>query len=138
VAGLARASGQTRIGHLLVFTDKVLYHALLAGDLAKGGEVDVAELLDVQRAAILWKFVSILQTVCICGTYLIGLVVVLRVVLENLRLLLVVECANKLLDADASVCGPPLLAVDEPISMSAPPPFPRLPRELTSASPTRH
>jgi hypothetical protein len=53
VAGLARAGGQTGVGHLFVFADEVLHHALLAGDLAEGSEVDVAELLDVDWAAIL-------------------------------------------------------------------------------------
>ena len=54
VAGLARAGGQTGVGHLLVLADEVLYHALLAGNLAEGSEVDLAELLNVYGAAILW------------------------------------------------------------------------------------
>jgi hypothetical protein len=53
VAGLARAGGQTGVGHLFVFADEVLHHALLAGDFAESSEVDVAELLDVERAAVL-------------------------------------------------------------------------------------
>lgn len=53
MAGLARAGGQTGVGHLFVFADEVLHHALLTGDLAKSSEVDVAELLNVDRAAIL-------------------------------------------------------------------------------------
>jgi hypothetical protein len=47
-------------------------------------------------------------------TCLVGLVVVLRVVLEHLWPLRVVEGANELLYTDTSVFGPPLLAVDEP------------------------
>jgi hypothetical protein len=58
VASLARASGQTRIGHLLVLADEVLNHALLAGDLANGGKVDVAKLLNVQRATVLEDYLS--------------------------------------------------------------------------------
>jgi hypothetical protein len=53
VARLAGACGQTRVGHLLVLADEVLDHTLLAGDLLEGGEVDLAELLDVEGAAIL-------------------------------------------------------------------------------------
>jgi hypothetical protein len=49
-------------------------------------------------------------------TYLVSLVVVLGVELEHLGPLLVVEGADQLLDADASVLAPPLLAVDEPRS----------------------
>ena len=46
--------------------------------------------------------------------YLVGLVVVLGVVLKHLRLLLVVEGADELLDADASICCPPLLTFGPP------------------------
>jgi hypothetical protein len=70
-------------------------------------------------------------------TYLVGLVVVLRVVLENLGLLRVVECANELLYAFASVCCPPLLAVDEPAHVSAPPTHSHVLGMLTSASTVR-
>ena len=59
--------------------------------------------------------VYVLATIVIVGSaYLVGLVVVLRVVFKHLRLLLVVKGADQLLDADASVLGPPFLAVDEP------------------------
>jgi hypothetical protein len=43
--------------------------------------------------------------------YLVCLVIVLRVVLEDLRLLLVVEGANELVGAEFF---PPLLTIDEP------------------------
>ena len=70
-------------------------------------------------------------------TYLVGLVVVLGVVLENLGLLLVVECANELLYADASVCCPPLLALDKPARILAPA-YSNVLGVLTSASTARH
>jgi hypothetical protein len=123
VAGFAGAGGEAGVGHLFVFADEVLNHAFLRGDLSEGGEVDIAELLDVEWAAIL-----LVSEVLFRGqacerlywvlreaeTYLVGLVVVLGVELEHLGPLLVVEGADQLLDADASVLAPPLLAVDEP------------------------
>ena len=42
LAGLARAGGQPRVGHLLVLGDKVLQHALTGRDLVHGIEVDLA------------------------------------------------------------------------------------------------
>ena len=48
------------------------------------------------------------------ATYLVRLVVVLGVELEDLGSLLVVKGADELLNADASILGPPLLAVNEP------------------------
>jgi hypothetical protein len=51
--------------------------------------------------------------------YLVCLVVVLRVELEHLWPLLVVEGADQLLHADASILGPPLFTVNEPGAWSA-------------------
>lgn len=53
VAGLARAGWETWVAGLFVLDGEVLEHALLAGDLVHGWEIDVAELLDVDWAAIL-------------------------------------------------------------------------------------
>jgi hypothetical protein len=53
VARLARAGGQTGVGDLLVLDDQVLQHAVLGGDLVHGGEVDLAELLDVEGTTVL-------------------------------------------------------------------------------------
>ena len=53
LAGLAGAGGQTRVGQLLVLADEVLQHALTGGDLVHSVKVDLAELLDVDGAAIL-------------------------------------------------------------------------------------
>ena len=52
--------------------------------------------------------------------YLVRLVVVLRIVLENLGLLLVVECTDKLINTAAELLSP-VLRVDEPkkVSMAA-------------------
>lgn len=97
MTGLAGAGREARVGHLLIFDDEVRQHALVGGDLAHGDEVDLAELLDVQRPAIL-----------------VGLVVVLRVVGEDLRLLLVVEVGNEVVEA-AAESSAPLLAVNEPV-----------------------
>ena len=47
--------------------------------------------------------------------YLVGLVVVLRVVLEDLGLLLVLEGLQQVVDAATELLSP-LLAVDEPVS----------------------
>jgi hypothetical protein len=55
VARLARAGGQTGVGNLLVLDNQVLQHAVLGGDLVHGGEVDLAELLDVKGAAVLCR-----------------------------------------------------------------------------------
>jgi hypothetical protein len=120
VARLAGAGRKTGVGHLFVFADKVLDHALLGRDLSECGEVDVAKLLDVERAAILvlrQRFSSSDLGRALGPrdtTYLVRLVVVLGVELEDLGSLFVVKGADKLLNADASVLGPPLLAVDEP------------------------
>jgi len=97
VTRLAGAGRETRVGHLLVFDDEVGQHTLVGGDLAHGDEVDLAELLDVQRPAIL-----------------VGLVVVLRVVGEDLGLLLVIEVGDQGVEA-AAECSAPLLAVNEPV-----------------------
>jgi hypothetical protein len=53
VARLAGAGGKTRVRHLLVLADQVLDHAFLRRDLVERGEVDLAELLDVDWAAVL-------------------------------------------------------------------------------------
>jgi len=67
-------------------------------------DVNLAELFDVKRPAIL-----------------IRLVVVLWVVFEDLRLFFVVECRYQLVDADAREAFPPVFAVDEPISRKSAP-----------------
>lgn len=53
--------------------------------------------------------------------YLVCLVVVLRVVLEDLWPLLVIKGAHQLLDAHVCIRCPPLLAVDEPAQLSITP-----------------
>ena len=53
VAALAAARREARVGEALVFDGEVRQHALLGRDLGHGGEVDGAELLDVDGAAIL-------------------------------------------------------------------------------------
>ena len=97
MTGLAGAGGETRVGHLLVLDNEVGQHALVGGDLAHGVEVNLAELLDVQRPAIL-----------------VGLVVVLRVVGEDLGLLLVFEVGDQVVEAAAERRAP-FLAVNEPV-----------------------
>ena len=52
-AGLARAGGQAWVGEFLVLDHEVLKHALGRRDLVHGVQVDVAELLDVDGAAVL-------------------------------------------------------------------------------------
>lgn len=54
LAGLARASGQTWVSQLLVLRHQVLQHAVGSGDLVHLVQVDLAQLLDVDRAAILF------------------------------------------------------------------------------------
>lgn len=99
MTGLAGAGRKTRVRHLLVLDDEVGQHALVGGNLAHGVEVNLAELLDVERPTIL-----------------VGLVVVLRVVGEDLGLLLVVEVGNQVVEAAAEGSAP-FLAVDEPASI---------------------
>lgn len=53
LASLARAGGETGVRQLLVLGDEVLQHALGAGDLVHGVQVDLAQLLDVKGTAIL-------------------------------------------------------------------------------------
>lgn len=53
LAGLARACGQTGVGQLLVFGNQVLQHTVGSGDFVHLVQVDLAELLDVDGAAIL-------------------------------------------------------------------------------------
>lgn len=55
VAGLAGAGGQTGVSHALVFDGKVGKHAVGGRDLVHGVQVNAAEGLDVNGAAILVK-----------------------------------------------------------------------------------
>lgn len=93
LAGLARAGGETGVGHLLILGDEVLQHTLAGGDLVHLVEVDLAQLLNVKGTAIL-----------------VSLVVVLRVELENLGLLWVFESGRQIISAEFLA---PLLSVDE-------------------------
>lgn len=52
-AGLAGAGGQAGVGETLVLDSKVGKHALGCCDLVHGIQIDLAKLLDVDRAAIL-------------------------------------------------------------------------------------
>jgi hypothetical protein len=100
----------------------------LGGDLAHGGKVDVAELFDVEGSAVLC-LVSVSSLVRIgvgegkyigkrerewAESYFVSFVVVLRIILEDLCSLIVLESTNKLLDADTRIFFPPFLAVDKP------------------------
>ena len=119
LTSLARASGQAGVGELLVLGHEVLQHALGGGDLVHSVKVDLAQLLDVDRSAILFQaqIVSVSTSLAVEKkrsvriTNLIRLVVVLRVVLEDLGLLVVFEGADQLVRAEIF---PPLLTVDEP------------------------
>lgn len=97
LTGFARASGQTGIGDLLVLNNEVLQHALVGGDFPHGFEVNVSVLLNVDWSAIL-----------------VGFVVVLWVVGQQLLLLLVFECPHKVVHTTSKGLAP-LLAFDEPI-----------------------
>lgn len=55
VAGLAGAGGQTGVSHTLVFDGKIGEHAVGGRDLVHGIQVNAAEGLDVNGAAILVK-----------------------------------------------------------------------------------
>lgn len=100
LASLARASRQTGVSQLLVLGHQVLQHAIGSGDLVHLVQVDLAQLLDVDRAAILFVYrrMSVLHrgrgVLKSRKTNLVGLVVVLRVELEDLLLLGVVEVAS--------------------------------------------
>lgn len=54
LAGLAGACGQTGVGQLLVLGDQVLQHTVGGGDVVHLVQVDLAQLLDVDGAAILF------------------------------------------------------------------------------------
>jgi hypothetical protein len=87
-----------------------LEHALGCRDLVHGGEIDVAELFDVDRSAILFGLVMYMEE---SGgrAYNIGFVVVLRVVFEDFCLLRVVEVAYQIIELEVFA---PFLAVLEP------------------------
>ena len=90
VTGHAGAGGEARVGDLFVFNDKVLEHAFFRGDFVHGGQVDLAELFDVEGAAVLQGRVSVSVpgfNLSRVKSHLVGLVVVLWVVLEDLLLL---------------------------------------------------
>lgn len=53
LAGLTRASGQPGVRELLILAHEVLQHALGGCDLVHGVEIDLAQLLNVDRASIL-------------------------------------------------------------------------------------
>lgn len=55
LAGFAGAGRETGVGELFVLGDEVLQHTLTSGDLVHGVEVDLAELFDVDGAAILFR-----------------------------------------------------------------------------------
>lgn len=54
LAGLARASRQAGVGQLLILAHQVLQHAVGSGDLVHLVQVDLAQLLDVDGATILF------------------------------------------------------------------------------------
>lgn len=56
LARLSRASWKTRVGELLVFDNEILEHSVHRCDLVHGSQVDLSELFDVDRAAVLdWR-----------------------------------------------------------------------------------
>lgn len=123
LAGLARAGGQTRVGEALVLNGEVGQHALGRGDLVHRGQVDATHLLNIDRTTILEGVSAILRDayrqrahrrlrlIGIWLGYLVCLVVVLRVELEERLLLGVVPDGDGLVKLGV---GAPLLAVDEP------------------------
>lgn len=120
LTSLAGAGGQTGVGKLLILGHEVLEHALAGGDLVHGIEVNLAQLLDVDRTAILFgvPIVSVSTSLAVEKkrsvqvTHLVRFVVVLGVVFEDLGLLGVLESTDELISAELL---PPLLAVDEPL-----------------------
>lgn len=57
-AGFPRTCGQARVRHFFVLHDEILQHAFGCRDLVHGGEVDLAELFDVDWSAVLLGWVS--------------------------------------------------------------------------------
>jgi hypothetical protein len=80
--------------------------------LVQSGKIDVAQLLDIDGPSILLLCEVCSRRVREKTTHLIGLVVILRVVLENLRFLCVVKVANEIVEPKLL---PPFLTLHEPI-----------------------
>ncbi len=52
-AGFARAAGEAGVGDFFVFHDQVLQHAFGRRDFVHGGQIDLAELFDVDGSSVL-------------------------------------------------------------------------------------
>lgn len=99
LVGLSGAGREAGVGKALVLDDEVLDQAFLGGDGLDGGEVNLSKLLNIDRTSIL-----------------IDLVVVLRVVLENLGLLDESKVLDKVVDLELF---PPSLTVCIPTPRNA-------------------
>lgn len=111
-AGFAGTGGEAGVGDFFVFNHQVLEHAFCSRDFVHGCQVDLAELFDVDWAAVLEKKISVATEGGGRGKqYLVGFVVVLGVVFEYFGFLDVVEVSDQVVDAKVLS---PFLAVDEP------------------------
>jgi hypothetical protein len=54
LAGLARTGWKARVGELLILDGEVLEHSFGGRDFVHSGEIDVAQLFDVDWSAILF------------------------------------------------------------------------------------
>lgn len=109
--GLSRTGGQAGVRQLLVFADQVLQHSFAGGDLVHGVKVDFAQFFDVDGTAILSQISIARSKKRRERTYLVRLVVVLRIKLEDLGLLNVIEVADEIVGAKLF---PPFLTVNKP------------------------
>lgn len=117
LAGFPGAGGETGVGDFFVFNNEILQHAVGGRDFVHGVEIDFAVvfyinrstiLLDVQRGSSRCKWAEAKKQ-----TYLVSLMVVLRIIFEHLGFLGVLEGANEIVGTELFA---PLLIVDEPES----------------------
>lgn len=105
---------QPGLDQLLVLKNEILEHSLLGCNLMNRREVNLSKLFDVDWPAILFKSVSLLLDSELVR-YFVRLVVVLRIVLEDLLLFNVMESLHNLFNSKFLA---PDLAIDKPVELS--------------------
>jgi len=111
----ARAGGEAWVADFLVLDREVGKHSFGGSDLVHSVEVNVTQLFDIHRSSILLPCQSLLVSQYWARPYFIGLVIVLRVVLEDFGFLGVLEVAGEVVEVYFFA---PFLTIDEPMQSS--------------------
>lgn len=124
VTGKTGAGGEAWVSHFFVLADKVGEHAVGSCDFIHCSQVDLAELFNVDGTAVLGRALVLARVgeewlvdcwrKATLSTYLVDLVVILRIVFGDLVALLVVEGLKEVVYTTIEFLSP-FLALDEPI-----------------------